>query len=422
LAVTLQTSRRDSLPQAALLAGRYHISRVIHRGGMSIVYLAEDTLLQNRQVALKELRPAEGASPEDLREAEAWFARESALLSVLRHPLIPTFFSVFREEGRSYIAQEFVPGENLDEVIRTSGPRSDEAAINLGLQLCGLLSYLHNLAEPVIFRDLKPANILLRNTMGMPGPDVAVVDFGIARPFQAGAVGTIIGTPGYAPPEQYQGLASPRSDIYALGATLHRALTGYDPEAGTPFTFPPIRTLNPAVSPELAAAVERAVALNPADRFASADEFALALQTLARVRYYAYVPPQRGHPVVSSHRTVGLVAALMLLPVLLSPIIRAATLYPSTPDNGQSPWGGSSGYWNPGGYSGSSDFVQPNGSGNNSVNVNACDLQTGSSSNFALICPQDGSYGQGWVEISGSDLNDPNQWSGGAQSSTSAGH
>src|ERR1700752_1824082 len=89
LAVTLQASRRDSLPQGALLAGRYRILRVIHHGGMSIVYLAEDTLLQNRQVALKERRPAEGASPEEVHEAEAWFARESALLSVLRHPLIP---------------------------------------------------------------------------------------------------------------------------------------------------------------------------------------------------------------------------------------------------------------------------------------------------------------------------------------------
>jgi serine/threonine protein kinase len=384
---------------------------------MSIVYLAEDTLLQNRQVALKELRPAEGASPEEAHEAEAWFARESALLSVLRHPLIPTFYSVFREEGRSYIAQEFVPGENLDEAIRTAGPKSDETAISLGVQLCGLLSYLHNLPEPVVFRDLKPANILLRNTRGVAGPDLAVVDFGIARPFQAGAVGTVIGTPGYAPPEQYQGLASPRSDIYALGATLHRVLTGYDPEAGAPFTFPPVRTLNPAVSPELAAVVQRAVSLNPADRYASADDFAAALESLAPIRYYAYAPPRQAHAVVSSHRTVGLVAALMLLPVLLSPIIRAATLYPSTPDNGQYQWGSS-------GWSSGNTFVQPipNANGGFVTNGNACDPQT-VSPDITVICSPNGDWQQIQVTIQGSDQSDPNQWqSGGTQANTSAGN
>jgi serine/threonine protein kinase len=310
---------------------------------------------------------------------------------------------VFREEGRSYIAQEFVPGENLDEVIRTGVPKSDEAAISLGLQLCGLLSYLHGLPEPVIFRDLKPANILLRNTRGGPGPDLAVVDFGIARPFQAGAVGTVIGTPGYAPPEQYQGLASPRSDIYALGATLHRVLTGYDPEAGAPFTFPAVRTLNPGVSPDLAAVVERAVSLNPADRYASADDLAAALEALAPIRYYAYAPPRHGHSVVASHRTVGLVAALMLLPVLLSPIIRAATLYPSTPDNGQYQWGSG---WNSG-----NTFVQP------VPNSVACDPRT-VSPDFTLICSQtDGVQMQ--VLIPGPDQTDPNQWQSGTQANTS---
>jgi serine/threonine protein kinase len=388
---------------------------------MSIVYLAEDTLLQNRQVALKELRPAEGASPEEVHEAEAWFARESALLSVLRHPLIPTFYSVFREEGRSYIAQEFVPGENLDEAIRTGGPKSDEAAINIGLQLCGLLSYLHGLPEPVIFRDLKPANILLRNTRGVPGPDLAVVDFGIARPFQAGAVGTVIGTPGYAPPEQYQGLASPRSDIYALGATLHRVLTGYDPEDGAPFTFPAVRTLNPGVSPDLAAVIERAVSLNPADRYASADDFAAALEALASVRYYAYVPSRHGHSVVASHRTVGLVAALMLLPVLLSPIIRAATLYPSTPDNGQYQWGPGSLQWTSGSGNDSGTFVQPKG--NNGIinigNSNSCPQSV--SPDSAIVCFTTGDS-QIQVLIPGRDQTDNNLWQNGAQTNTSSGN
>lgn len=261
----------DTLACGSLLAGRYQIVRTIHRGGMSVVYLAEDGV-QQRQVAIKELRLPEGAGSEEAHEAEAWFARESYLLSSLRHALIPHFYSVFREAGRSYLVQEYVQGENLEEMVSRHGPLDPRAVADWGQALCDLLSYLHQQPEPVVFRDLKPANILLR-----PSGQLAVVDFGIARLYRPEQVGTVIGSPGYAPPEQYQGMASPQSDVYALGATMHRLLTGYDPEQGAPFTFPDARTLNPRVSAELAAVIGRAVQLAPEERFPTALAMGRAL-------------------------------------------------------------------------------------------------------------------------------------------------
>jgi serine/threonine protein kinase len=287
LTQTIVPGEREELVMGTLLAGRYLLVRTIHHGGMSVVYLAEDSLLNNRQVVLKELRLPRDASAEERREAEAWFARESYILSSLKNPLIPEFFSTFREAGTSFIVQEYVAGENLNDVIAKHGPLAENVVADWAVALCGLLSYLHGLDEPVLFRDLKPANILLSDAKPSAAGELCplrVVDFGIARHYQPDAVGTVIGTPGYAPPEQYQGLATPQSDIYALGATLHRLLTGYDPEHGTPFTFPAVRSLNPSVSPEMAAIVERAVRLHPAERYPSAQAMGEALFPLAWVR------------------------------------------------------------------------------------------------------------------------------------------
>lgn len=328
-----------------IIAGRYRVDRVLHRGGMSTVYLAVDTLLQDRPVALKELRPAPDATLEDVREAEAWFARESALLSVLHHPLIPSFYSVFREEGHSYIAQEYVPGANLDELIGREGPIEEQTAVEWGIALCDLLDYLHGRPDPVVFRDLKPANVLVRPSGADPDCRLAVVDFGIARRFQSDTVGTVIGTPGYAPPEQYQGLATPQSDIYALGATLHRALTGYDPEHPRPdqplFSFPAADELNPNLSSRMAEVLARAVALAPADRFANAVEFRAALQGLSARRFRA--TPFGSRSASSGRRALAVMAAVLLVPLMLSQVLRLAQLplengYYATAPSGAQPW------------------------------------------------------------------------------------
>ncbi len=128
--------------------------------------------------------------------------------------------------------------------------------IDIARQLCEVLAYLHGFTPPIIYRDMKPSNVMLT-----PKGRVVLVDFGIARLFKAARKGTMIGTLGFAPPEQYQGLVDPRSDIYSLGATLHYVLTGRDPEKFPPFSFPPVRELRPDVSGNLAGAIDRALAL-----------------------------------------------------------------------------------------------------------------------------------------------------------------
>jgi hypothetical protein len=291
-----------ALPPGTILAGRYAIQRRIHRGGMSVVYMAEDRAHGGRRVALKELRFSPTATAADRREAEGWFARESFLLSSLHHPLIPAFFNIFREDGHAYLVEEYVEGENLDDLVRRHGPQDEARVVAWGLALSGLLRYLHARPDgPLIYRDLKPANIVLRAYDGR----LTVVDFGIARSIRPGEVGTIIGTPGYAAPEQYQGLATPESDTYALGATLHRLLTGYDPERGAPFTFPPIQELRPLVSPEMAALVGRAVQLDPAERFPTARAMSAALSEQAR-RLRAASRPRLPSGVVPRRTPAGL--------------------------------------------------------------------------------------------------------------------
>jgi hypothetical protein len=324
----------DELAPGFLLASRYRILRTVHRGGMSVIYLAEDTVLGRRQVVVKELRLPQASSEEERREAQAWFAREAYILSSLNNELIPEFFSSFTEGGTSYIVQEYVAGENLNDVVKARGPLAEDLVLDWAVSLCGLLSYLHGLDEPVLFRDLKPSNIVLCDPVpiaGQPCP-LKVVDFGIARHYQPNIVGTVIGTPGYAPPEQYQGLATPQSDVYALGATLHRLLTGYDPEHGTPFAFPPVRSLNPQVSLQLAGIVERALRLEPANRFQSASDMGEALFALAweqqcarRASYQGSQPGYAGAYATSAMRsqrafrwTALLVCLMMVAPGLLS--------------------------------------------------------------------------------------------------------
>ena len=307
------------LEPRAVLGGRYAIIRTIHRGGMSIVYLATDRV-QGRQVAIKELRLPDGATAAEVAEAEGWFARESYLLSTLRHPLIPQFYSVFREQDRSYIVQEYVESESLEELLSRYRSVDAQVLCGWGVALCELLSYLHTLPAPVVFRDLKPANILLRGT----DKRLVVVDFGIARPFVAGQVGTVVGTPGYAPPEQYQGLATPQSDLYALGATLHRLLTGHDPEAhaeaGGGFGIPPAESLNSRIPPALAAVLARALELAPAARYASAAEMGDALRTAERGPAIGSYP-SRARPRANRAR-FGLAAVCLLVPMAVVGVLR----------------------------------------------------------------------------------------------------
>ena len=251
-----------------MLQGRYQIVRLLGGGGMGMVYLANDQRLANRPCAIKEMVDHFIDQAQRI-EANEYFAREADTLAQLKHQAIPAITDRFELANRHYLVMEYVEGCNLEEELAARGePLPEGLVIDIARQLCDVLAYLHGLAPPIIYRDMKPSNVML-NSNGR----VVLVDFGIARLFKAARKGTMIGTLGFAPPEQYQGLVDPRSDIYSLGATLHYVLTGRDPEKFPPFSFPPVRDLRPAVSSNLAGAIDAALAYEMDGRPGRIQEF-----------------------------------------------------------------------------------------------------------------------------------------------------
>src|SRR5271163_5231851 len=271
----MATSPKDSAPQqtgplesGTLLQARYKIERLLGGGGMGMVYLAHDRRLSNRPCAIKEMVD-HVIDPQQRIEANDYFAREADTLAQLKHPAIPAISDRFDDQNRHYLVMEYVEGRNLEEEIAVrGGPLPEGLIIDIARQLCDVLAYLHGSTPPVVYRDMKPSNVMLT-----PKGRVVLVDFGIARLFKSARKGTMIGTLGFAPPEQYQGIADPRSDLYSLGATLHYVLTGRDPEKFPPFSFPPIGSLRAGLSQNLAGAIDRALSYTAEGRPQTVNEF-----------------------------------------------------------------------------------------------------------------------------------------------------
>jgi outer membrane protein assembly factor BamB len=269
---------------------------------MGAVYLARDLRFESvsRVCAVKEMINT-ATDPRHRQLAVANFEREANILASLNHPAIPKIFDYFTEDTRSYLVLEYVEGETLEDLLEQEGrPFPEHRVVEWAIQVCRVLDYLHTRTPPVVFRDIKPANIMVN-----PAGQVVLIDFGIAKVFSTEQRNTMIGTEGYSPPEQYRGMAEPRGDIYALGASMHHLLTGSDPRLEPPFTFHerPIRQYNPHVSPPVETAVSRALAYEPDDRYASIAEMAEALIEAAPGRSpRAY--PVRGHSQLSMPQDV----------------------------------------------------------------------------------------------------------------------
>jgi len=249
---------------------------------MGAVYRARDLHFPNVQkwVAVKEMiNPSHDPSMRDLLVRN--FEREANILATLSHPSIPRIYDFFTQSQRSYLVLEFVFGEDLEAILRKSTDFIPEAQIVAwAIQLCDVLQFLHtHKPEPIIFRDIKPSNIMINQYN-----HVVLVDFGIAKTFDVAARGTMMGTEGYSPPEQYRGEASPLADIYAMGATLHHLLTRHNPQLEPPFTFAerPIYKYNPSVSEEMVAVVTKALGYLPEDRYQNAEEMKQDLLALGR--------------------------------------------------------------------------------------------------------------------------------------------
>src|SRR5580658_2536299 len=258
----------EPLTSGTVLQNRYEIERLLGGGGMGMVYLAHDHRLANRPCAVKEMVD-HFIDQQQRIEANDYFAREADTLAQLKHAAIPAITDRFDDQNRHYLVMEYVEGRNLEEEIAArGGPLPEGLVIDIARQLCDVLAYLHGSTPPVVYRDMKPSNVMLTEK-----GRVVLVDFGIARLFKSARKGTMIGTLGFAPPEQYQGVADPRSDIYSLGATLHYVLTGRDPEKFPPFSFPPVNELRPEISRNLAGAIDHALKYEMADRPATVQDF-----------------------------------------------------------------------------------------------------------------------------------------------------
>ncbi len=292
-----QTGR---LAPQSMLQQRYLVVGPAGRGGMSAVYQAVDTQYGNRRVALKEMSQGH-LNANELAEATARFHQEARLLGSLHHPNLPRIYDAFSEYGRSYLVMDYIDGKTLLQLLKDAGrrPLPVVQVLDYAAQLCDVLAYLHAQNPPIIFRDLKPTNVMVTEN-----GHVVLIDFGIARFFKEGqAQDTVyLGSPGYAPPEQHGvSQTNPRSDLYALGATLHCCLTGRDPfHADDRFAFPPVRQLNPLVPIELDQLVQRLVSLDERQRPTSALE---VQQELLKIKQHAAEATTGLDPVLASAPT-----------------------------------------------------------------------------------------------------------------------
>lgn len=257
------------------LAGRYLILEKIAQGGMGAIYKAQDRRLQDKIVAVKEMSES-AIEPDERGHIMESFRREAELLARLEHPNLVRVTDFFQEGERYYMVMEFINGRTLEKMLEgRTEPFPEKQVLIWADQLCDVLSYLHGQNPKIIYRDIKPANIMI-----VDGTDtVKLIDFGIARFYKPGKRQDTIqfGTKGYAPPEQYgKAQTDERSDIYALGALLHQLLTLRDP-TDEPFHFPPVRSLNPKVSQRVEAAIAKAVQHDRQKRHQSVEEMRAAL-------------------------------------------------------------------------------------------------------------------------------------------------
>ncbi|HKP88087.1 MAG TPA: protein kinase [Blastocatellia bacterium] len=268
------------LEPGTLLLDRYSIVNRVGGGGMGSVYQARDKRLADRLCAVKEMIEMFADQAQRAKAVED-FKREAEVLAQLDHPSIPTVFDYFIEGGRYYLVMRYIGGGDLAEQMRLRNGIVDElVATKWAIQICDVLHYIHSQKPPIIYRDLKPANLMLDDKNGR----VMLVDFGIARivrPTEKGV--TAIGTMGYAPPELFAGKVEPRSDIYSLGATLFHMLTGSDPQDNPLLIFdfsknPRPSQINPAISPDMERILMKTVAHKPEDRYLSALELMRALE------------------------------------------------------------------------------------------------------------------------------------------------
>ncbi len=262
--------------KGTVLDGKYEILKEIGRGGMSVVYVAMDLRL-NKQWAIKEIKDDGSKDTQTLLKG---LEREANILKKVDHPVLPRIVDIIQKDSKVYVVMDYVEGRPISEVLKEQGAQPQELVIEWAKQLSSALDYLHSMNPPIIYRDMKPSNIMLK-----PDGNVKLIDFGTAKEYKIenNADTTALGTRGYAAPEQFgdaQGRGiyntDARTDIYCLGATLYHIVTGMNP-CEPPYEIKPIRQWNPALSSGLEKILIKCTQPNPNDRYQSCSELLYAL-------------------------------------------------------------------------------------------------------------------------------------------------
>lgn len=260
-----------ALERGSVIDGKYEILKQIGKGGMSVVYLAMDLRL-NKQWAVKVIqRKGIGKNNEIVLNK---VPDDTELMKKLDHPAIPRIVDIIDREDdpQIYIVMDYIEGDSLDKIVSEYGAQSEEVVIDWAKQICDTLNYLHNQKPPIIYRDMKPANLMLK-----PEGNLKIIDFGISREYkeQNLADTTVMGTRGYAPPELGSRQTDARSDIYSLGMTLHQLVTGVDPRKND---YVPIRQWNPQLSEGFEYIINKCVQISPEDRYQNCNELMYDLE------------------------------------------------------------------------------------------------------------------------------------------------
>lgn len=256
----------------SIIDGKYKILNKIGQGGMSVVYLAMNERA-NKQWAIKEVRK-DGVKDYDV--VRQGLIAETDILKRLNHPHLPSIIDVIDRDDTFLIVMDYIEGKSLDHWLKKDGAQPQEKVVEWAKQICDVLGYLHSRKPPIIYRDLKPANVMLK-----PDGQIMIIDFGTAREFKETSIEdtSCLGTQGYAAPEQYggHGQTDARTDIYTLGATMYHLLTGHNPSL-PPYEMYPIRRWNPALSSSLEKIVLKCTQRNPNDRYQNCAELMYALE------------------------------------------------------------------------------------------------------------------------------------------------
>lgn len=259
-----------------ILDGKYEILKLIGKGGMSFVYLAIDNRLR-KQWAIKEIR----SDGEDIEVLLKGLENEANILKKIDHPVIPRIVDILHENGVIYVVMDYIEGRTLTEIIEEEGAQPQERVIEWGKQLADALKYLHSMKPPIIYRDMKPSNIMLK-----PDGNIKLIDFGIAKEFKIDNLAdtTALGTRGYAAPEQFGDSGGrgkyntdAKTDIYSLGATMYHLVTGKSP-LEPPYEIRPIREWNSNLSQGLEVIIGKCTESDPEKRYQNCVELLYALE------------------------------------------------------------------------------------------------------------------------------------------------